>query len=60
MTPAAITAGKKKRCVNTSQWYGFQSSLSNGLCLIAARVRLITVSTTRTITGGISMNSNAH
>jgi hypothetical protein len=58
--PAAITAGKNKRCVNTSQWYGFQSCLSNGFCLIAARVRLISAKTHTTSTRGMSTASNAH
>jgi hypothetical protein len=60
MMPAAMAAGKNKRCVNTSQWYGFQSCLSNGFCLMVARVRLVTATTNTTSTGGMSTASNAH
>lgn len=60
MTPAAITAGKNKRCVDTSQWYGFQSCLSNGFCLIAATVRLASAKTQTTSTRGMNTACNAH
>jgi hypothetical protein len=60
MRPAAITAGKNKRCVNTSQWYAFQSCLSNGFCIIAARVRLASAKTLTTSTRGMNTASNAH
>jgi hypothetical protein len=60
MMPAAITAGKNKTCVNASQWYGFQSCLWNGFCLIAARVRLVSAKTNMTSTRGMSTASNAH
>jgi hypothetical protein len=60
MRPAAITVGKNKRCVNTSQWYDFQSCLSNGFCIIAARVRLASAKTLTTSTRGMNTASNAH
>jgi hypothetical protein len=60
MTLAAITAGKKRRCVSTSQWDGFQSPLCNGLCFIAEIVRLIRLSAIATSTRGMSITSKAH
>ncbi len=55
-----MAAAKKSRWQITNQWYGFQSRVLNGRCLIAAHTRLVPESASAITKGGRLIASNAH